>query len=84
VSNDNSYFSDCINNNGGFASFSSLQTASRVGSRDLFVSHAGSSAQIHLGIELGFLRNVPVQTPHKGLHQKIYIKYYMLFTHISM
>jgi hypothetical protein len=67
-SSDNFYFSDCDNNNGGFASSSSSQTASRIGSRDLSVSQAGSSAQIHLGIELGFLCNVPVQTPHEGLH----------------
>jgi hypothetical protein len=51
-----------------------LQTASRIESRDLSVSHSGSSTQIHLGIELGLLCNVPVQTTYKGLHEKYTLK----------
>jgi hypothetical protein len=61
------------NNKRGFASWSS-QTAARVKSADLFVSQPGSSTQIHLWIGMGLLCNVPVQTPHKGLHE-IYVKY---------
>jgi hypothetical protein len=70
----------------GFAS--SSQTACGIKFRDLFVFQASNSTQIHLGIGMGLLCNVPAQTTHKGFYEfcfEIYIKYqkiknYMDFT----
>jgi hypothetical protein len=51
-----------------FSSSSLSQIASRIELGDLFVFQAGNSTQIHLGIGMGFLCNVPLQTPHKGFY----------------
>jgi hypothetical protein len=51
-----------------FAFFSSppSQTGSRIEPGDLLLPQCGDSAQIHLGIGMEFLCNVPPNTAHEG------------------
>jgi hypothetical protein len=63
---DNFYFSNWnFYNTNGFAS-SSSQIASRIELPNLLVFQPGNSTQIHLGIGMEFLCNVPANTAQKG------------------
>jgi hypothetical protein len=57
-----------FHSNGGFASFCwwSSQTAARIELPNLLLPQFVNSTQIHFGIGMGLLWNVPANTAHKG------------------